>query len=62
MAEAVRLLAEGAYEQAAATLEVAHGIVRRAGLRQEYVAPVLPWLATAQRQWKKTLDARRLAR
>src|SRR5207237_2717953 len=49
VAEAVRLLADGRHEQAAATLEVARGIVRRAGLRQEYVAPVLPWLATALR-------------
>src|SRR4051812_36346372 len=49
VAEGVRLLAEGQYEQAAATLAVAHALVRRAGLRQEYVAPVLPWLATALR-------------
>src|SRR5207237_7457162 len=49
VAEAVRLLADGKHEQAAATLDVARGIVRRAGLRQEYVAPVLPWLATALR-------------
>ena len=57
VAEAVRLLAEGAYEQAAATLEVAHGIVRRAGLRQEYVAPVLPWLATALRMQAENAGA-----
>jgi diguanylate cyclase (GGDEF)-like protein/PAS domain S-box-containing protein len=49
VADAVRMLTAGEYERAAATLEVARGIVRRAGLRQEYVAPVLPWLATALR-------------
>jgi diguanylate cyclase (GGDEF)-like protein/PAS domain S-box-containing protein len=57
VAEAVRLLAEGPYEQACATLEVARGIVRRAGLRQEYVAPVLPWLATALRMQAENVPA-----
>ena len=49
VAEAVRLIAEGNFGLAAATLEVARTIVRRAGLRQEYVAIVLPWLSTALR-------------
>ena len=49
MAEGIRLLGEGRWDEAVAVLRDAHGIVRRAGLRQEYVAPVLPWLATALR-------------
>ena len=49
VAEGVRLLAEGSWDRAVAVLEEAAAIVRHAGLRQEYVAPVLPWLATALR-------------
>ena len=49
VAEGVRLLAEGAWGEAVAAFESADAIVRRAGLRQEYVAPVLPWLTTALR-------------
>ena len=49
LAEAVRLLRAGDPEKAVATLRAARLLVRRAGLRQEYVAPVLPWLATALR-------------
>jgi PAS domain S-box-containing protein len=48
-AEAVRLLGEGRPRVAAEVLERARVLVRRAGLRQEYVAPVVPWLATALR-------------
>ena len=43
------LLAEGNSKDAVATLERADQMVRQAGLRQEYVAPVLPWLLTALR-------------
>ncbi|MGH9279351.1 MAG: EAL domain-containing protein, partial [Acidimicrobiales bacterium] len=50
LAEAVRLLAEGAVDEAVTVMDEAAGIVKRAGLRQEYVAPVMPWLATALRQ------------
>ncbi|HEV3402334.1 MAG TPA: diguanylate cyclase, partial [Acidimicrobiales bacterium] len=49
LAEAVRLLGEGLVDDAAVVLEAAAGIVERAGLRQEYVAPVYPWLATVRR-------------
>jgi diguanylate cyclase (GGDEF)-like protein/PAS domain S-box-containing protein len=49
LAEAVRLLAAGEVDGAITVLEAAARIVRRAGLRQEYVAPVAPWLATARR-------------
>jgi signal transduction histidine kinase len=48
-AEAIRLLAQGEPGAAAAILEEADRRVRAKGLRQEYVAPVLPWLATALR-------------
>ena len=49
VAEGVRLLGEGEVEAAIAMFDEASRVVRRAGLRQEYVAPVLPWLATALR-------------
>jgi two-component system sensor kinase len=55
VAEGVRLLAEGSAPEAVAVFEDAVGIVRRAGLRQEYVAPVLPWLATALRTHAEAL-------
>src|SRR5205085_9415835 len=48
-AEGVRLLGEGRAAAAAEALREADRRVRRAGLRQEYVAPVTPWLATALR-------------
>jgi diguanylate cyclase (GGDEF)-like protein/PAS domain S-box-containing protein len=49
LAEAVRLLACGQPDRAAAVLERATALIRDAGLRQEYVAPVPAWLATARR-------------
>ena len=49
-AEAVRLLAAGRPQGAVERLEEAHRIVREKGLNQEYVAPILPWLATAFRE------------
>jgi PAS domain S-box-containing protein len=48
-AEALRLLADDSPHAAVEVLEGAYRLVREAGLRQEYVAPVLPWLATALR-------------
>jgi signal transduction histidine kinase len=48
-AEAVRLLASGDGARAIEVLERARRRVREAGVRQEYVAPVLPWLVTALR-------------
>jgi hypothetical protein len=66
LAEAIRLLAAGQASEAVALLEMARRQVRQARLRQEYVAPVLPWLATALRQQMESLPpaapaARRLA-
>jgi tetratricopeptide (TPR) repeat protein len=49
MAEAVRLLREGQAAEAAALLRQAQERIDRRQMRQEYVAPILPWLATALR-------------
>jgi signal transduction histidine kinase len=49
-AEAVRLLAKNDTLAAAALLEQAQEIIARSGFKQEYVAPVLPWLATVLRR------------
>jgi diguanylate cyclase (GGDEF)-like protein len=48
-AEAVRLIAAGQAGEAVDALEEAWRLVKEKGLRQEYVSPVLPWLATALR-------------
>jgi two-component system sensor kinase len=48
--EAVRLIATGDAEGAAALLTRVRREVRRAGVRNEYVAPLLPWLLSALRQ------------
>jgi signal transduction histidine kinase/tetratricopeptide (TPR) repeat protein len=47
--EAVRLLSAGDADRAIEVLTDAHRHVRSAGVRSEYVAPVLPWLVTALR-------------
>jgi tetratricopeptide (TPR) repeat protein len=49
-AEAIRQLAAGEPLAAVEALQRADQLVRHAGLRQEYVAPVTPWLATALRR------------
>lgn len=49
-AEAIRELAAGDSLAAVEALQQADRLVRRAGLRQEYVAPVTPWLTTALRR------------
>jgi diguanylate cyclase (GGDEF)-like protein/PAS domain S-box-containing protein len=62
LAEAVHLLADGRAGEAVTLLEQAWAEVREAGLRQEYVAPILPWLATALRTeigWLPPADPRR---
>ncbi|HJV09722.1 MAG TPA: hypothetical protein VJ653_08570, partial [Acidimicrobiales bacterium] len=48
-AEAIRLIRLGRPADGAAVLERAAGMVAAKGLKQEYVAPVQPWLATALR-------------
>jgi diguanylate cyclase (GGDEF)-like protein/PAS domain S-box-containing protein len=57
LAEAVQLLSAADPAAAARTLEEAWGGVRQAGLRQEYVTPVLPWWATALREQYDALPA-----
>ncbi len=49
-AEAVRLLREDDPQGAVEVLERAQQVVDKAHLRQEYVAPITPWLATALRR------------
>jgi tetratricopeptide (TPR) repeat protein len=49
MADGVRLLHEDRPAEAVAQLEEAWRRVHDGGMRQEYVSPVLPWLATALR-------------
>ena len=48
-AEAVRLIGAGRPDEAASTLGRAARMVKSKGLKQEYVAPIQPWLATALR-------------
>jgi len=55
-AEALRRMAAGEVQAAVDVLREADGLVRRAGLRQEYVSPVVAWLATAQRMLVEQLD------
>jgi len=57
VAEAVRLLGAGLVDDAVVVLEAAVAVIRRAGLRQEYVVPVYPWLATARRRQAETVPA-----
>jgi two-component system sensor kinase len=49
-AEGIRWCGEGQPAAAAQVFEEAQRGARRAGLRNEYVAPILPWLATALRE------------
>jgi signal transduction histidine kinase/tetratricopeptide (TPR) repeat protein len=56
-AQALRLLAEGDHADAAAVLDRALRLVRAAGVRQEYVAPIKPWLATALRMQAEAIPA-----
>jgi len=57
LAEALRLLSSSEYAGAVNRLQEAEGLIDSAGLRQEYVAPIKPWLATALRMQIEALDA-----
>lgn len=48
-AEALRSLHDDRVDDGLRLMEEADRLVRKAGLRQEYVSPVVAWLATAQR-------------
>ena len=56
LADGVRLLFAGEVDRAVERLEQATKIVAAAGLRQEYVAPVKPWLASALRMQLEATD------
>ncbi|HWE55541.1 MAG TPA: EAL domain-containing protein [Acidimicrobiales bacterium] len=49
VAETVRLIREGRWAAACEVIDDALEIIKRAGLRQEYVAPAYSWAATARR-------------
>ena len=57
LADGIRQLHEGLPAEAVATFERAAAVVKAAGLRQEYVAPVQPWLATALRSQAESCEA-----
>ncbi len=48
-AEAARLLGAGQPGEAVEMLQSAHRLARQAGVKNVYVSPILPWLATALR-------------
>ncbi|MBI3073524.1 MAG: protein kinase [Deltaproteobacteria bacterium] len=54
-ADAVRLIVAGTPAKAVACLDRAQALIEKKGLKQEYVAPVLPWLATALRKLLETI-------
>jgi two-component system sensor kinase len=54
-AEGARLLAEGRPSEAVEVLARGRKLVKVAGLRQEYVAPIFAWLATALRAQAETV-------
>ena len=56
-AEAVRLLGAGRPGDAVAVLGRAAAMVKAKGLKQEYVAPIQPWLATALRTEAEAVPA-----
>lgn len=60
-AEGARMLAAGDVAAAVATLSDAQQRVRAAGLRSEYVAPILPWLLTGLRMQAEEVGPYRLA-
>ena len=57
LAETVRLISEGDWAAACDMVEDAARIKKAAGLRQEYVAPVSAWAATARRGRAASLPA-----
>gem|GEM_PF-330667 len=56
LADGVRLLGAGDLDGAVERFDQAAAIAASAGLRQEYVAPVKPWLATALRMQVEATD------
>ncbi|WNG40140.1 AAA family ATPase [Archangium violaceum] len=56
LAEALRRLREGDTAGAVTMLEKADKLVEQAHLRQEYVAPIVPWLVTALRMHAESIS------
>jgi two-component system sensor kinase len=56
VAEGVRLLSVGRADDAVSALEKARREVRKAGVKNAWIAPVLPWLATALREQANRLE------
>jgi tetratricopeptide (TPR) repeat protein len=54
LAEGVRLCGAGHWREAAAAFESGHHVAEAAGVRNTYVLPLLPWLATACREDAET--------
>ena len=54
LAEGVRLCGKGRWREAAAAFESGHQVAEAAGVRNTYVLPLLPWLATAYREAAET--------
>lgn len=54
LAEGVRLCGAGRWLDAAAAFESGHQVAEAAGVRNTYVLPLLPWLATACREDAET--------
>ena len=61
VAEGIRLLREGLPDAAADYFARADTLAKRKGMQQEYVAPVLPWLATVLRVQIEKLEPRKQA-
>jgi len=57
LAAALRALHDDRLEDADEQLRAARALVRRAGLRQEYVAPIYPWHATTLRRLAESTPA-----
>jgi two-component system sensor kinase len=62
LAEGVRLIHAGNAVQAAAVLRQARDHITRAGIKNAWVAPVLPWLATSLRRLAEEVSPRAPAR
>ncbi len=58
LAEGVRLFYAGRFRDAAHVLTQAHQQIAQAGIKNAWVAPVLPWLTTARRKVAEETSAR----
>jgi two-component system sensor kinase len=54
LAEGVRLCGAGRWREAAAAFETGHEVAEAGGIRNTYVLPLLPWMATACREDAET--------